>query len=128
MFVVERDEKQELVRRFGEHLSAKFNLVRGRYNPAIFQSMIEKHGDAVAASKRLLVDSRPTSYGFERLWELNKLECSVEFAACLPWFEPLFSDEEIRRAERRLLLHEFPLQEHLDHSRAHPPSWWARAG
>jgi hypothetical protein len=51
----------------------------------------------VAAAKQLLADPRHTFYGFEWLWEMGELGRSVEFVADLPWFQPLFTDQELRR-------------------------------
>ena len=48
----------------------------------------------------LLADPRHASYGFERLWELQALDASVEFAVCLPWFRDLFTPDEIEEAEK----------------------------
>jgi hypothetical protein len=83
---------------------------------------VERHG-AVGATKRLLADPRHTSYGFERLWELQALDASVEFAVCLPWFRDLFTPDEIEEAENRLILHDFPLQECLERASRVPPQW-----
>jgi hypothetical protein len=38
--------------------------------------------------ERLLTDPRSTSYGVEKVWELNSLDARVEYAVCLPWFKP----------------------------------------
>ena len=64
-----------------------------------------------------------TSYGFERLWELGELGASVEFAVCLPWFRELFTVEEQEEAERRLVLHDFPLARRLAEAEQRPPAW-----
>jgi hypothetical protein len=45
--------------------------------------MIHEEGNALAVAKRLLSSSHPTSYGFERLWEMQRLGRSVEFVANL---------------------------------------------
>lgn len=84
--------------------------------------MVYQYG-GVGASKRLLADPRHTSYGFEKLWEMGELERSVEFAVCLSWFSPLFTDGEVSEAENRLLLHDFPLAERLAAREASPPAW-----
>jgi len=84
--------------------------------------MVSEHG-AVGATNRLLADPHHTSYGFERLHELGALDASVEFAVCLSWFQPLFTVDEVEEAERRLLLHEFPLRERLARAERTPPAW-----
>lgn len=112
----------DLPRRFHEHVIREVNRLKSRYDPRLFLQMVQAHG-AVGATKRLLADPRHTSYGFEKLWEMGELQSSVEFAVCLPWFAELFSDAERDEAERRLLLHEFPLKERLSAVSARPPAW-----
>lgn len=115
-------ESAPLSERFHQHVMAGVARLRGRYNPTEFRAMVERHG-ALGAAKQLLGGHRHTSYGFERLWELNALDTSVEFAACLPWFRELFTPAELDEAERRLVLHDFPLQQRLDHAAQTPPAW-----
>ncbi len=55
--------------------------------------------------------------------ELGALDAGVEFAVCLPWFQPLFTAAEIGEAEQRLLLHDFPLRDHLARVERTPPPW-----
>lgn len=117
------DAHAELANRFDAHVRAEVNRLKGRYNPTQFLAMISEHG-SVGATKRLLVDPRHTSYGFQRLWEMNKLDSSVEFAACLPWFRPLFTDHELREAEQRLIAHNFPLPQRLAEEASRPPAWY----
>lgn len=114
-----------LEERFERHLLADVDELRGRYDPRLFQQMISRHG-GVGTAQRLLADPRHTSYGFEKLWELGELERSMEFAVLLPWFRPLFSVEEQDEAERRLILHDFPVVNRLDSRAASPPSWATR--
>src|SRR5947207_5138476 len=84
-------------------------LKRMGYNPTEFLAMVHRHDGAVGATKQLLADPRHTSYGFQRLHQLGRLEDSVEFAALVPWFEELFTDIERYEARTRLITHEFPL-------------------
>ena len=108
--------------RFTAHLEADADALYPRYKPNLYRQMIREHG-GVGAAKRLLADPRHTSYGFEKLWELGELERSMEFAVLLPWFRELFSAEEQEEAERRLILHVFPLQVRLAARAAMPPDW-----
>ena len=108
--------------RFRQHVMAGLAHLPGRYDPKLFRAMVDQHG-AVGAAKRLLADPRRTSYGFKRLWELNALDASVEYAVCLPWFQPLFTASEIEEAERRLILHEFPIRERVERAAGNPPDW-----
>ncbi|HZN16797.1 MAG TPA: hypothetical protein VFB84_01145 [Micromonosporaceae bacterium] len=100
-------------------------LRRLGYNPTEFLEMVKRYVDAVGATKHLLADPRHTSYGFQRLYKLGKLESSVEFAACLPWFEELFEPHEITEARIRLVTHDFPLDARLAAATARPPEWLA---
>ncbi|RSM42409.1 hypothetical protein DMB66_54740 [Actinoplanes sp. ATCC 53533] len=93
------------------------------YNPTQFLEMVHAAGDAVQATKRLLASPRHTSYGFQRLYALGRLVDSVEFAALLPWFEPLFTADEREEARTRLILHEFPVDAKLRTAMAMPPDW-----
>jgi hypothetical protein len=111
-----------LADRFEAHLLADVALLSGRYDPRLFRQMIGQHG-GVGTAQRLLADPRHTSYGFEKLWELGELERSVEFAVLLPWFRELFTEKEQQEAERRLLLHDFPLEQRLPARAASPPDW-----
>ncbi|MFE2721734.1 hypothetical protein [Kitasatospora sp. NPDC059327] len=110
-----------LAREFERYVLAGIpGLQRKGYNPTLFLQMVRRHG-AVEATKRLLSSAAGTSTGFATLWELGRLDASVEYAVCLPWFRELFSDEESERAERRLDLHEFPLQRIRE---AEQPEWY----
>lgn len=115
------DEAVRLValrKRFDQHVLNGVHRLKGRgYNPTLFLRLVEEHGSAVAATKQLLRGARHTSYGFERLWEMKELAASVEFAVCLPGFHELFTLEERDEAERRLLLHDFPVQQNLEVAR-----------
>lgn len=93
------------------------------YNPIQFLEMVRSAGDAVQATKRLLASPRHTSYGFQRLYTLGRLADSVEFAALLPWFEPLFTVDEREEARTRLILHGFPVEAKLRTATATPPAW-----
>lgn len=66
----------------------------------IFRRMIEEHG-AVEAAKRLLA-TREVQTGLMRLWELKALSKSMEAIVIQECFRPLFTDEEIAEARRRL--------------------------
>jgi ABC-type Na+ transport system ATPase subunit NatA len=61
--------------------------------------------------------------GFQRLYEMQRLQDSVEFAACLPWFAELFDLQEVTEARTRLITHEFPLDARLASMAASPPEW-----
>jgi hypothetical protein len=113
----------DLITRFHQHVMTEVQRLQKRgYNPTQFLGMVHTNG-AVAATKQLLADPRRTSYGFEKLWQMEELQSSVEFAVCLPWFRELFSDREVDEAESRLLLHEFPVHARIAVASAKPPAW-----
>lgn len=119
------DQERRLLRsRFDASITDGLpELKRAGYNPTEFYRMIERHGGAFGAARRLLADPRQTSYGFQRLYEMGRLEASAEYAVCLPWFEELFTREERVEARSRLVIHEFPLDRRLEQDRQNPPDW-----
>jgi len=69
------------------------------YKPTGMLQMIEDHG-AVGAAKRLL--SSPISEGFKRLALMGRLDLAIEsIVQTEPW-RIFFTDDELKRAERRL--------------------------
>ena len=56
---------------------------------------------------------------------MKELGRSVEFVANLPWFRDLFTEDELAEARFRLTSHEFPFEDRLARSAAHPPDWAA---
>lgn len=98
-------------------------LKQRAYNPTLFLQMVENHGSVLEAAKALLSDPRHTSYGFQRLYAMQRLDASVEYAACLPWFRELFTDSELDEAETRLVAHDFPLAERIEAGEHSPPDW-----
>lgn len=82
------DGSEELARKFG-------------YRPNYFIREVARHG-GVAVAKSLL--AKPTnSEGFSRLFELDRLDMSVEAVVLKPGYESLFTDEERKIARDRLL-------------------------
>jgi hypothetical protein len=70
------------------------------YTASYFHRLVDDLG-GVAAAKRLINDTRPSD-GFTRLWEMRRLDLSVEaLATRAPW-NALFTADERRRAEARL--------------------------
>ena len=70
------------------------------YYPTRFRRMVEEHG-GLAAAKRLLAGDAPSD-GFERLWELDRIDLTVESLVLREPWRRLFADAELREAERRL--------------------------
>lgn len=70
------------------------------YNPAYFTQMLAEHG-AVETARRLINAPQATE-GFARLWELRRLDLTVEAFACRPEFGALFNEQERNRSADRL--------------------------
>ena len=70
------------------------------YFPTIFLQMLHEHG-GVETAKRLLAVKEPQT-GFYKLWELCLLHESMEAHVIQEKYRPLFTEEEIQEANRRL--------------------------
>lgn len=69
------DRTASLSKKFDEYVLGGIpRLRRLGYNPFQFLEMVERYRGAVGATKHLLADPRHTSYGFQRLLELGRLE------------------------------------------------------
>jgi hypothetical protein len=118
----EPDEIRE--QKLSEHFQRDLAELEQRgYGPGLglLKTMLAKHG-AVRVAKLLLGTTAP-QHGLTRLWEMQELERSVEFVVLLSWFRPLFDEEQLATAERRLRGYGFPLAKRLDAWVADPPEW-----
>ncbi len=70
------------------------------YRPKYFLRMVGEHG-GVAAAKRLLSAPEAQS-GLTTLWELERLDISIEALVVQERWQPLFSDAERQAARDRL--------------------------
>jgi hypothetical protein len=70
-----------------------------RYQPTYFLKMISERGGVGAA--HALIAGKPSD-GFTKLWELKRLDLSVEALVQDPRWHPLFSDDERDAALKRL--------------------------
>ena len=70
------------------------------YNATRFLQMVTEHG-GVEAARRLINASEP-SEGYGRLFELGRLDLTVEAYALRPEWAALFSPKELELARRRL--------------------------
>lgn len=71
------------------------------YNPTYFLQMLSEHGAVETARRLILKDSMPE--GFSRLWEMQRLDLTVE--ACVhdnPRFHPLFDAQTLAACDARL--------------------------
>ncbi len=76
------------------------------YTPTYFLQMVNDLG-GVETAKRL-ISSKAPSEGYTKLWELGRLDISVEaLVACEPRWKPLFTRHEIRAAMDRLAAYEY---------------------
>ena len=71
-----------------------------KYTASRFLQMLHDRGAVETA--RLLILSETPSDGFTALWECGRLDLTVEAHAIKDVFRPLFTNEEIERAEKRL--------------------------
>lgn len=68
------------------------------YNPTKFNQMIATEGGYTVAKKLI----HRTSTGFEKLWELNRLDLSTEAVILQKKYRTLFTKEELETAKTRL--------------------------
>src|SRR4051794_21828562 len=73
---------------------------RLRYNPTYTLRMIDRLGH-VGACKRILGDPEVVE-GFTRLWELRRLDLTIEAIVLRPQLASLFTPEELDTARKRL--------------------------
>lgn len=69
------------------------------YNPSYFARMVEEMG-GLAAARKLINDNTP-SEGFTKLWEMKRLDLSVEAVALTPPWTSLFTQAERLKARQR---------------------------
>jgi hypothetical protein len=73
------------------------------YNATRFLQMVSEDGGLNAAKK--LIAHEDDSLGFEKLWELNKLELTVEVLVLKDEYHSLFSEEEQEKCRIKLIKH-----------------------
>ena len=79
------------------YLTAKKEL---KYNATRFIQLVSREG-GLKAAKQLIAKSGGT-YGFEVLWENNRLDLSVEALVLRHEYQELFTDEEREICRSRL--------------------------
>ena len=88
--------------RFGEAMFAIYREARKiGYTPSIFLRMLHEKG-AIQTARQLINASQPSD-GYTRLWELKRLDLSVEAVVHenMEW-HALFTQHELQRCEKRL--------------------------
>jgi hypothetical protein len=72
-----------------------------KYRPTALRQMIDHYG-GVTAAKRLIYSVVPSD-GYTKLWELNRLDLTVEaFVLANPQWHSLFTEPELTKAAVRL--------------------------
>lgn len=86
---------------FTQALEGTIEAAKARgYIPTYFMQMLSEHGGKETA-KRLLAKPEPQTGLFE-LWRLDLLKESMEAVVLQEKFHPLFTEEELAEAYRRL--------------------------
>jgi hypothetical protein len=70
------------------------------YNATYFIQLVSRLG-GLAAAKQLIASDVPAE-GFHRLWELKRLDLSVEARVLKPEYAALFTEDERKRCVERL--------------------------
>lgn len=86
------------------------------YEASGFRGLMASHGPLRAA--KMLINMDEPSDGFTELWELKRLDISVEARALKPEFRDLFSTSELKICRQRL----------ADYEWANEPPWKPPAG
>ena len=92
----------DIERRLGEAMFAIYREARNiGYAPSIFHRMLHEKG-ALQTARQLINASQPSN-GYTRLWELERLDLSVDAVVHdnTEWHE-LFTQDELQRCEKRL--------------------------
>ena len=92
----------DVERRFGEAMFAIYREARDiGYTPSIFLRMLNEKG-ALQTARQLINASQPSD-GYTRLWELRRLDLSVEAVVHdnAEWHD-LFTQDELQRCQKRL--------------------------
>ena len=92
----------DIERRFGEAMLTIYGEARKiGYTPSIFLRMLHEKG-AIQTARQLINASQPSD-GYTRLWEMKRLDLSVEAVVYdnEEWHE-LFTQDELHRCRKRL--------------------------
>ncbi|MDR0328791.1 MAG: hypothetical protein LBI05_10895 [Planctomycetaceae bacterium] len=91
----------ELERKFQQEMMDTYEAAQKLgYRPSILMSLVSKKGAREAA--RELIRSPQPSDGFTKLWELKRLDISVEAKVLMPEYHDLFTDGERQLCRERL--------------------------
>ena len=94
-------------RAFGKAMIGLYHEAkREGYNASYFLRMISELGPVETA--RRLINADAPSDGFTRLYELSRLDLTVEALALAPEWHDLFTADERRAARKRLIAYGWP--------------------
>jgi hypothetical protein len=80
-------------------------MIQNSYEPKVFINMRIQHG-TIEAIKRL-IHSTKIPQGFTTLWEMKRLDLSMENIIQETEWHNLFSDEDRQAAKKRLIQYEY---------------------
>ena len=90
-----------LEQEFHQDMLDTYNTARKLgYRPGYFLSMVNQQGGLQAAKQ--LIQLQHPSEGFHKLWELGRIDISVEAKVLLQKYHELFTEEERRICRKRL--------------------------
>lgn len=93
------DERARLEADFGRRMHQLYqDAAREKYFATAFLGMLGDRGGLAAAQHCLASQTD----GFTRLWEMGRLDLSVEFVVLQPRWRPLFTPAELDQARNRL--------------------------
>jgi 5-methylcytosine-specific restriction protein A len=76
------------------------------YTPSEFLNMLHRNG-AINTAKTLIRPGSRESDGYQKLWEKNRLDLTVENVALQPQWQHLFTRDELKNAQKRLQKYKF---------------------
>ena len=93
---------EQIIKDFNNDMIAIYRKTKEEcnYKPSYFLQLVEREG-GYAAAKQLLAN-KDTQYGLTKLYELNRLDLSMEALVVSEKYSCLFSEFEFKTAERRL--------------------------
>ena len=96
----------ELEQKFHQDMLDTYNTARKLgYRPGYFLSMVNQQGGRQAAKQ--LIQLQQPSEGFHKLWELKRLDISVEAKVLKPEYHALFTEAERQKCRERLAEYEY---------------------
>lgn len=85
-----------------EMLAAFHEAKRLKYNATRFFQMLSEKGARATAKILLAGDENKVSDGFTAMWERGRLDLTVEAICSHPQYRPLFTEQELETAHKRL--------------------------